>query len=140
MIIYCAGPIKGDKQFQPFYIEIVKHVSSLGHTALSEMNEKFKSKIPLSDNQIFKRNIKWMEGSNFIVAEASSASTGVGFEIAFGLYNLKKPVLALCKKGEKSFSAMVAGCDSELLTIMHYSNQDEIKKIIIQYINEKENI
>ncbi len=140
MIIYCAGPIRGDKQFQSFYKEIIKHVNALGHTALSEMNEKFRSAIPLTDSQIFKRDTKWMKSSDFIIAEITAASTGVGFEIAYGLYTLNKPVLAISKKGEKSLSAMIAGCDSELLTVKHYNNSEDIKKIITRYINEKENI
>jgi 2'-deoxynucleoside 5'-phosphate N-hydrolase len=140
MIIYCAGPIRGDKQFQSFYKEIIKHVNSLGHTALSELNEKFRSAIPLTDVQIFKRDIKWMKSSDFIIAEVSSASIGVGFEVAYGLYNLKKYVLALSKKGEKPVSAMIAGCDSELLTVKNYSNAEDLKKVITRYINEKENV
>jgi nucleoside 2-deoxyribosyltransferase len=102
MVIYCAGPIRGDKQYQSSYKEIIKYVSSLGHTALSELNEKFKSAFPLNETQIFKRDIKWLESSKFVIAETTSASTGVGFEIAYSLYNLKKPVLALYKKEEKS--------------------------------------
>jgi nucleoside 2-deoxyribosyltransferase len=139
MIIYCAGPIKGDKQFQPFYKEIIKYIISLGHTALSELNEKFKSAFPLNDIQIFKRDIKWMESSEFIIAEVTSASTGVGFEVAYAIYHLEKPVLALCKNGEKSVSAMVSGCNSEILTFKYYSGAEDIKKIISQYLNEKEN-
>ena len=140
MIIYCAGPIKGDKQFQSFYKEIIKYICSLGHTALSELNDKFKSAFPLNDIQIFKRDIKWMESSELIVAEVTSASTGAGFEVAYALYNLKKPVLALCKNGEKSVSAMISGCNSDILTVKYYSGVDDIKKIISQYLNEKENI
>lgn len=140
MIIYCAGPIKGDKQYQSFYNEIIKHVVSLGHTALSELNDKFKSAFPLNDTQIFKRDIKWMESSEFIIAEVTTASTGVGFEVAYALYNLKKPVLALCKNSEKSISSMISGCKSEILTIKYYSSIEDLKKIISKYINEKENI
>ena len=135
MVIYCAGPIRGDKQYQSSYKEIIKYVSSLGHTALSELNEKFKSAFPLNETQIFKRDIKWLESSKFVIAETTSASTGVGFEIAYSLYNLKKPVLALYKKEEKSVSAMVSGCNSEILSVRSYSSPEEMKNIIARYIN-----
>lgn len=139
MVIYCAGPIRGVKQNQSFYKDIIKHVNSLGHTALSELNEKFKSAFPLNDEQIFKRDIKWIESSSFVIAETTSSSTGVGFEIAYSLYYLKKPVLALYKKEEKSVSAMVSGCNSENLTVKSYSDSEDLKKIISRYINEIEN-
>ena len=81
MVIYCAGPIKGDTTFQNYYINIIEHLSSLKHTALSELNEDFKSAIPLTAVQIFKRDMKWIERSKMVIAEVSAPSLGVGFEI-----------------------------------------------------------
>jgi nucleoside 2-deoxyribosyltransferase len=139
MIIYCAGPIRGDKQYQSIYKEMIKYIGSLGHTALSEMNEKFKSAFPLNEGQIFKRDIKWIESSRIVIAETTSASTGVGFEIAYSLYQLKKPVLALYKNEKDSLSAMISGCNSDILTVKSYSSPEDMKKIISKYINEIDN-
>ncbi len=97
MIIYCAGPIKGDTTFQEFYKEIIKIVEALGHTALSEFSSKLMSTIPLNERQIYSRDLKWLDGSNLMIAEVSGASTGVGFEIAYGLFVKKLPVLAVYK-------------------------------------------
>jgi 2'-deoxynucleoside 5'-phosphate N-hydrolase len=139
MIIYCASPIRGDRKYEPIYKEIVNHINSLGHTALSELADKFKSTIPLTDAQIFKRDVKWMESSQLMIAEVSSASTGVGFEVAYFLYHLKKPVLVFTQHGEKSVSAMIIGNDSELLTIQDYIGVEDMKKSISRYLNEKQN-
>ena len=63
MIIYCAGPIKGDITYQEKYREIISIVESLGHTALSEFSSKMPSMILLNDKQIYTRDIKWLDGS-----------------------------------------------------------------------------
>ena len=69
MIVYCAGAIKGDSTYKEHYQEIVNIVKVLQHSALSEINPDFNSSIPLSEKQIFARDIKWLEKSNVMIAE-----------------------------------------------------------------------
>ena len=71
MIVYCAGAIKGDTTYQNNYIEMIRFIESMNHTALAELNRKFKFSIPLSDNQIYRRDIKWIDGSLAMIAEIS---------------------------------------------------------------------
>jgi len=136
MIIYCAGPIKGDKTFQKFYLEIIDFVESEGHTPLAELNEKFTSANPLTDKQIYTRDLKWIDGSKIMIAEISGPSLGVGFEIAYAVYYKKIPVLALANNTVENVSAMITGCDSNLLTVAKYSDAEDLKKIIRLYIKE----
>jgi nucleoside 2-deoxyribosyltransferase len=136
MIIYCAGPIRGNTKYRNDFKEIILHIKSLGHTALSEVNEDFNSSIPLTEKQIFKRDIKWIEKSSLLIAEVSGASLGVGFEISYALYKEKMPVLALYNKDVESVSAMIAGCSSALLTVKKYSDSEQLRKIITEFINK----
>ena len=135
MIIYCAGPIRGDTKYQNFYLEIVEFLESENHTALAEISGKFNTSIPLTDKQIYKRDIKWIEGSSLMIAEISGASLGVGFEIAYTLFQRKIPVLALANAEIPKISAMISGCESELLTIKNYQDSDEMKFIIQNFIS-----
>ena len=135
MIIYCAGPIRGDTKYQNFYLEIVEFLESENHTALAEISGKFNTSIPLTDKQIYKRDIKWIEGSSLMIAEISGASLGVGFEIAYTLFQRKIPVLALANAEVPKISAMISGCESELLTIKNYRDSDEMKLIIQNFIS-----
>lgn len=134
MIIYCALPINGDKKFFSFHEELVNHLSSLGHTPLCELNSKFKSSIPLSPSQIFRRNIKWIESSELFIAELSSPSIGVGFEISYALYRRRKSVLALTFKEAEYVSTIISGCSSEFLTRQIYSSTEELKKLVTKFI------
>ena len=134
MIIYCAGPIKGDVTFQEFYKESVLIVEALGHNALSELSNKFPTAIPLTDKQIYMRDIKWLEGSNLMIAEVSGASHGVGFEIAYALCVKKIPVLAVYNDQVKRISSMITGCNDPKLIIKKYYNVEDLAKIIKNFI------
>lgn len=134
MIIYCAGPIRGDVKYRKWLREIIEHVAGEGHIALSELSDNFKSAMPLTDNQIFKRDIKWLEKSKAVIAEISGASTGVGFEISYALYKQQIPVLALANDKAENASAMIEGCNSKLLTFKKYSGADDLKSIVSEFI------
>jgi len=136
MIIYCAGPIKGDTTFQKFYLEIIDFIESEGHTPLTELIAEIPSANPLTDKQIYKRDIKWIDGSKMMIAEISGPSLGVGFEIAYAIHHKKMPVLALVNQTAKNVSAMITGCDSNLLTVTRYNNAEDLKEFIRTYIKE----
>lgn len=136
MIIYCAGPIRGDATYQHFYKKIIDFVESLGHTVLTELSGKFGSTVPLTDKQIYKRDLKWVDGSKIMIAEVSGPSLGVGFEIAYAIFQRKLPVLSIYSTDVQNISAMISGCDSPLLTIEKYRDEEEMKRIIKVYINK----
>ena len=136
MIIYCAGPVRGNSTYEENYSEITRIVESLGHTALSEKSTKFSSSIPLNDKQVYTRDIKWIDGSKLMIAEISGPSLGVGFEIAYALFQRKLPVLAICNSEVQNISSMLTGCDSTLLTIQKYRDEDDMKKIVRNYISK----
>ena len=135
MIIYCAGPIRGDTKYQNFYLEIVEFLESEKHTALAEISGKYNTSIPLTDKQIYKRDVKWIEGSKLMIAEISGASLGVGFEIAYALFQIRIPVLALANAEVPKLSAMISGCESDLLSIKRYRDSDEMKMIIQNFLS-----
>jgi hypothetical protein len=136
MIIYCAGPIRGDATYQQFYKKIIDFVESLGHIVLTELSSKFNSTVPLTDKQTYKRDLKWVDGSKIMIAEISGPSLGVGFEISYAIFKRKLPVLAIYSAEVQNISAMISGCDSPLLTIEKYNNEEEMKRIIKVYTSK----
>jgi hypothetical protein len=134
MIIYCAGPIKGDTTFQENYKEIIQIVETLGHTALAEFSSKLPTMILLSDSQIYTRDIKWIDGSKLMIAEVSGPSLGVGFEISYALFERKIPVLAVYNDKVTKISAMITGCNNPNLSVKKYYNADDLTRIIRNFI------
>ena len=134
MIIYCAGPIRGDITYQQFFTKIIDYIESEGHTVLAEFSGKFSSTIPLTDKQTYKRDLKWIDGSKLMIAEISGPSLGVGFEISYAIFQRKLPILALCNSEVQNISSMITGCDSPLLTIQKYQDEDDMKRIVRKFI------
>jgi nucleoside 2-deoxyribosyltransferase len=137
MIVYCATPVRGQRTYQEFFQGIIEHVKSLGHTALSELNSDFKPAAPLTDSEIFARDIKWIDKSKVLIAEISGSSTGVGFEIAYALYKKKIPALVLINnEAGNNVSAMIKGCNSPLLNIRKYDDVESLKKVISEFLKK----
>jgi len=138
MIIYCTGSKRGDAAYKKLHKDIIDFTESLGHTVLAELSNKFKSTIPLTDNQIYKRSIKWIDGSKLMVAEVSGSNLEVGFEIAYAILERKIPALVLHRE-DVQISNMISGCDSPLLTIRKYNDPDEMKSVLKTFINMIDN-
>ena len=138
MIIYCTGSKRGDAAYKKLHKDIIDFTEALGHTVLAELSDKFISTIPLTNNQVYKRNLKWIDGSKLILAEVSGSTLEVGFEIAYALFQRKIPTLALYN-GEAQLSNMLTGCESPLLKIEKYNNPDQMKSIVKSFINDIEN-
>ena len=135
MKIYCSGPISGNTNYQNYYLEIINYIKSLGHIAFSQLNEDFHTPDDITDKYIYLRDISWIDHSQLFIAEVSGSSTGVGYEISYTLHQKEIPVLALAHINVEKVTAMLTGCDSELLTLKRYSDQNELKRIISDFIS-----
>ena len=59
---------------------------------------------------IFERDVGWLAEADVLVAEVSTPSTGVGYEIATMRYRYRKPVIALYRPAFTArCTAMVSG-------------------------------
>ena len=134
MIVYCTGTKKGDEAYQILHKNIIEFTESLGHSVLSESSPKFSTTIPLTDTQIYKRNLKWIDGSKLVIAEISDSDLETGLEIAYALFHRKIPVLALHISDDRKLSPMLAGCDLSLLKIDEYSDANEMQKIVKNFL------
>ncbi len=130
--IYCAGPISGDTTFSEYYKKIIEIVKRSGYIPLHE--PELKPNYILSDEEIYHRDIKWITESAGVIAEVSGPSLGVGFEIAYSLFILNKPVLALYHESVPRLSAMIKGCNSPLLSVQRYKNDIDLEKFIKIYL------
>ena len=67
-----------------------------------------------------------------MVAEVTTPSLGVGFEIARA-ENMGKKILCLYRPGpDRSLSPMIAG--NKFLTVIEYKNVDELDKVFLNFI------
>ena len=132
--IYFAGAIRGGRDDAELYGQLINYLSSFGkvlteHVGNSKLLQEEKY---LSEKQIFDRDMEWLQDADLVIAEVSTPSLGVGYEIAIA-EKLGKDILCLHRLGVgKSLSAMIAG--NPALRVRSYQNQEEAQMVVEQAI------
>ena len=135
MKIYFACSISGGRQDQKIYEELVDHIQSLGHEVVNAVISR--SNITVNDGKreardVYARDTSWIEECDVVIAEVSTPSHGVGFEIGYSL-ELSKPVLC-CYMADRVVSKMILGNPHKDLVIYKYQDVAEIKEIINRFL------
>lgn len=133
MNIYFAGSIRGAdfEGKQAIYAAIIakikeKHMLLSEHAAVTGKSET------LNDSQIHDRDINWINACDFVIAEVTAPSSGVGYEIAYAVWVLGLPVLCVHQQGVK-VSAMLTGNPS--IFIESHTTPDEAAVIVDCFLN-----
>jgi len=131
MKIYFAGSIRGGRNDKEFYLKLIQHLSKYGRVLTEHVGDQnlddFGERGP-SDEWIYNRDMSWLEESDVLVAEVTTPSLGVGYEISKA-ESMDKKMLCLYRKQQgKRLSAMING--SPNIEIGEYQTLDDAKKII----------
>nr|WP_321353543.1 nucleoside 2-deoxyribosyltransferase [uncultured Draconibacterium sp.] len=135
MKIYFAGSIRGGRQDAVLYEQIIKYLRSFGEVLTEHVGDPSLTSVGddgPNDKFIHDRDLDWLQNSDVIVAEVTTVSMGVGYEIGRAV-EMGKSVLCLFREGANSnLSAMIAGCKD--IELIHYSDFEELKKPLKQYL------
>ena len=127
--IYFAGAIRGGREDAALYLEIVGLLKSYGNVltehvggaALTADGEDERD-----DRSIHDRDLAWLKSSAHLVAEVTTPSLGVGYEIGKAT-EWGKPTLCLYRPREgRSLSAMIAGCPG--VVVREYQGREELRQ------------
>ena len=133
--IYFCGSIRGGRELATIYNDLVKFLHRYGEVLTEHVADKsvVSSETGMfTDNEIYERDRKWLEESDFVVAEVTIPSLGVGFEIGYAV-KLKKPVLCLYyKEAHHNLSAMISGCPD--IEVINYQQVPELDKPLGEFI------
>jgi len=137
MNIYFSCSITGGRQDQAIYQALVSEMLALGHevpTAHLSSPDVMLTETVVDPVEIFERDMAWLRGCDAVVAEVSSPSHGVGYEVAYAL-SLGKPVLCLYQHG-KRVSKIITGNTTPGLVRREYNNLDEALVFLGQFLQE----
>jgi nucleoside 2-deoxyribosyltransferase len=113
LTIYFAGAISGGRGDVAHYRQIVDALRADGHHVLAgavAAEEVSAAGETLDPCAIFERDVDWLSQADLIIAEVSTPSTGVGYEVAMARYRYDIPVICLYRPAyTKRCTAMVAG-------------------------------
>ena len=131
MKIYFAGSIRGGRDDKEIYSKIINLLGKYGEVLTEHVdNHKLtaQGEVNLKDDYIYKRDMAWLRNSDVLIADVSTPSVGVGYEIAFA-ETLGKRILCLYREGsEKKISGMVNG--NKNLVIKLYKTVDDLSQIL----------
>lgn len=133
--IYFAGSIRGGRDDARLYQSIIAELSTYGDVLTEHVGSDLLTSIGegnLSDNEIHDRDLSWIKASDIIIAEVTTPSLGVGYEIGIAI-NLQKPVVCLYNKSRGgSLSAMISG--SQMVNVYEYQSRPDVSRILEYHV------
>lgn len=135
MKIYFACSITGGREDEGIYQHLVDallddgHEVPTAHIAGSGVEEMDRQEDPAD---IYQRDVVWITESDLLVAEISTPSHGVGYEIGYAL-SLDKPVLCLHQQG-REISKMISGNPHPKLTLQSYTGPDHAVELLSSFL------
>ena len=133
MSIYFAGSIRGGREDKALYLEIIEQLRAYGQVLTEHIGD---TQLTVSgesadDRAIHDRDLSWLKEAEYVVAEVTTPSLGVGYEIGKAS-EWGKPILCLFRpNGSRSLSAMIAG--SHQVNVREYQNTAALKEIFDEF-------
>jgi hypothetical protein len=137
MNIYFSCSITGGRNDQIIYKSIVDHLLQKGHIVptahLSDRNVTGLESV-VDPIEIFDRDVAWVKDCDALIAEVSTPSHGVGYEVALAL-EISKPVLCLYKQGVR-VSKMITGNTKPTISVSSYQTEHDALVLVDEFLNQ----
>lgn len=109
--VYFAGSIRGGRADAELYRQMIEHIQKtdivltehVGNLALSKIEH-----LPNRDVAIYGQDTAWLRESDLVIAECTTPSLGVGYELAYA-ERFGKPAHILFDATRTNLSAMLTG-------------------------------
>ena len=128
--IYFAGSIRGGRQDADLYKRIIHYIQR-NHIVLTEhVGDLSLSKLENVENRdvaIYEQDTAWLRESDMVIAECTTTSLGVGYEMAYA-ERFGKPVHIFYNKSRTVLSGMLTG--DKYFAIHPYESEEEIYPIL----------
>ena len=135
MNIYFSCSVIGGRKDEIVYQALVSyllenhHEVPTAHLSCSEVLDLEAAALP---SHVYLRDVAWVRGCEAVIAEVSTPSHGVGYEIALAL-SLGKPVLCCYRAGQK-VSKMIIGNNSPGLRVCEYTTTSQAVEIVRSFL------
>jgi 2'-deoxynucleoside 5'-phosphate N-hydrolase len=136
MNIYFACSITGGRDFESIFQRITSALLADGHEVptahLADSSVKaLEGKV--DPGEVYERDTAWIRDCDALVAEVSTPSHGVGYEVAYAL-SVGKPVLCVYRQG-MPVSKMLSGNSHPSISVRSYRHPDEALTIIRHFLD-----
>ncbi len=128
--VYFCGSIRAGRGDAELYRRIIRHIQKTDivlteHVGLPALN--LLEQGPDRDAEIYRQDMAWLRESDLVIAECSTPSLGVGYELARA-QEFRIPSHILYDRSRTALSAMLTG--DPYYHIFPYSSEDELMGLL----------
>ena len=137
MKIYFACSIRGGREDAALYLQIIEYLKTFGEVLTEHIGDQELTDAGddgPTDKYIHDRDLQWLKSSEILVAEVTTVSMGVGYEIGRAVEMGKKILCLHRPNAGKKVSAMIIGCQD--LKLIEYISLDDAKNAIDNFLND----
>ena len=133
MKIYFAGAIRGGRDDVALYLELVELLRPYGKVLTEHVVDEQLTSLgeSMDDRAIHDRDLAWLKEADCLVAEVTTPSLGVGFEIGKATEWGLRVLCLLRPNSGRALSALIAGSDR--VTVREYQDASQTKRIFDEF-------
>ena len=128
--VYFAGSIRGGRTDAELYRRIIKYIQQEHIVLTEQVGDLSLSKtegLKDRDVAIYEQDTAWLRESDLVIAECTTPSLGVGYELAYAEAH-GIPVHIFYNKSRANLSAMLTG--DKYFQIHPYHNEEDIYPLL----------
>lgn len=139
MKIYFGFTVAGDRSSIGAARRIVELLGRMGHDVLTrhlvDDNAWEKDRL-ITPNEVYLRDMKWLEQCDLFMAEVSGSSFGLGFETGYLLGATSKKIILFYRRDMTvKISLLITGITHPNCTLVPYSKSDEVERWVIDNLS-----
>lgn len=128
--VYFAGSIRGGRADAELYGRVIRHIQKENIVLTEHIGDLSLSKlegVENSDVAIYEQDTAWLREADLVIAECTTPSLGVGYELAYAeSHNI--PVHIFYDKSRTRLSAMLAG--DKYFHIHPYADEEDLLQMV----------
>lgn len=130
MTIYFAASISGGRGDQAVYAQLIKLLRAHGTVLTEHFGEASLTSAGenLPDQAIHDRDLNWLRSADVLVAEVTTPSLGVGYEIGRAVEWGKRVVCLHRPAAGRRLSGMIAGCSA--VDVFSYDDPSQLPALL----------
>jgi len=134
MKIYFGFTVAGDRSAVDTSRRAVQLLEELGHEVLTRhlvSDSAWEADRSISPQEVFRRDLGWLDQCDLFIAEVSGSSFGLGFEAGYLLGATNKKVVLLYRRElEKRVSLMITGNTLANCLLVPYGTVEDVEAFL----------
>ena len=138
MKIYFGFTVAGDRSSIDTARKVVRQLEEMGHEVLTRhlvSENAWEADRSISPQEVYRRDMAWLEQCELFIAEVSGSSFGLGFETGYLLGATTKKVVLLYRRDvEQKVSLLITGNTHPNCTLVPYTTVEEVEEFVARNI------